>query len=270
MRAVATADAVRMTLTALPAQPAPPRMPLWTKVTLVVLAAVLVPSGALVMWFLVAFSGGLDDLIGSTPEPDDARVVEAREHGEQHVSGELADVVPAASAALGGSTQLGQATGDECVVGQHNWKIDDDFDLYCTHGRGVVLRGDPARFREDALALHAALVADGWVAGSGTSDMTVPSGIPRAVTEYWDARADFPGEVYSPADLPSADYVRGSSRLLVQWVEAGADTSVGHPLYESTWESTTGRTVAPRDAGQLVPSGDYGTTLVVSTEYFRD
>lgn len=156
-----------MTLTALPA---PPRTPRWAKVTLVVLTLVLVPCGAVLMWLAVSFAGGLGDFVaGYSPDPDDAQVVEARGRGEQHVATELADLAPAASAALGASTQLGQATGDDCVVGQHNWKVDDDFDLYCTHGRAVVLPGDPARFREDALALHALLEADGWVGGAAST-----------------------------------------------------------------------------------------------------
>jgi hypothetical protein len=129
----------------------------------------------------------------------------------------------------------------------------------------VVLPGDPVRFREDALALHAALEAEGWTAGS-----SIPGGISGVVGEYWDARAEFADAGYSPARLPSADYERGSSRLLVQWVEAGTPTSTGYPLYDAAWESPTGATAGPDDAGLLLPVGTYGTTLVVSTEYYRD
>ena len=258
-----------MTLTAVPAPVAPPRMPRWTKVVLALLAAVLVPCGAVVMWLVLAFSGGVDDLIGSSPQPDDAHVVEAREQGEQHVAADLADVVTTASGAVNGSTRLGQATGDQCVAGQHNWKIDDDFDLYCTHGQGAVLNGDPARFREDALALHDALTADGWLPGGGTTDLTLSTGVPAVITEYWDARATY-GPEYGPAELPAADYVRGSSRLLVRWVEPGSVTSVGYPLADASWDAATGRTTTAGDAGALVPAGAYGTVLVVSTEYFRD
>lgn len=87
------------------------------------------------------------------------------------------------------------------------------------------------------------------------------------MTQYWDARADA-GPGYSPGDLPSADDVRGSSRVLVQWVEPGTPSSPGYPLYEAVWEPPTG--ASPADAGSLVPPGGYGTVLVVSTEYFRD
>ena len=257
-------DAERMTLTALPAAPAPPRIPRWTKVTLVVLAAVLVPCGAVVMWLVISLTGGFDDFVDRyEPLPDDPHVVEAREHGEAHVAAELDGVVPAASAALGGGSRLGQAAGDECVTGQHNWKIDNDYDLYCTHGSGVVLQGDLDRFREHALALHATLEQDGWVAGTGGT-----GGIAGVVGEYWDARAALADPGYSPADLPVADYVRGDSLLLVQWVEPGEHSSAAYPLGPVAWQPTGGG--RPVEAGLLVPPGSYGTALVVSTEYFRD
>lgn len=240
------------------------RFPLWAKVTLGVLFAVLLVCGFFVAWLVVALSGGIDDVLSGRVDADDERVVAAREAAERDLAAEAGEL-PSAGAAVA------QSSHDECVVGQHNWKIDEDFDLECTHARGLVLPPDDVDgFREEATALHETLVADGWAADSGSaaSGPSAP-GIPDVLQEYWDARASFPNPDYGPGDLPSATYVRGSTRLAVTWLAPGSYTSIGYPMRDAAWQTAQGN----RTGGELrnvVPAGSYAPVLALGTLYFRE
>lgn len=86
-----------MTTTALPARS---RFPRWAKVVCALLALVLVPAGAAMAWLVLAFSGGLDDLLSRSVDADDARVVEAREAALPALEQDLAGLP------VGGATLL--------------------------------------------------------------------------------------------------------------------------------------------------------------------
>lgn len=209
-----------MTTTTLPPTS---RFPRWAKVTLVVLAGILVPCGFALAWLVVALSGGIDDLLSGRVSGDDAQVVAAREVAERDLTAELDALTSSLPA---GDPVVAHTSESDCVAGQHNWKIDDDFDLYCTHGRAALLAADGVdTFRADAIAVHDALVADGWSADSGVQLAgPVEAGIPALLQEYWDA-----DPASDPGDLPGASYDRGSSRLVVTWVTPGSVGSIGSP-----------------------------------------
>lgn len=201
------------------------RFPRWAKVVCALLALVLVPTGAALAWLVLAFSGGIDELLSGRVDADDERVVQAREAAAAALDDDVA------SLPVGGPV-LARTTGDDCQAGQHNWKIDDDFDLHCTAGRAVVVAAGADRAVDEP-----ALLADGWAVDSTTAPVS---------------------------------YVRDGSRLLVQEVVPATYLSIGYPLYDSPWESVDGRTVASEDVAAVVPQGTPGTVLVVSTEYFRE
>lgn len=222
-----------MTLTVTPAPARPPvlrrrwvRVLLWTAGTVTALVA------ALFLWFAAMLSGGFDDLLSpGGPVETDREVVEAGAQARE----ELAAVpLPVTTAAV--------AEEQQCEVGEHNWKIDDDFDLSCVTTRTTLSPVPAPVFREQALALHEELVRDGWTSEYGD--------IPSVIREYWDVLAA-EGD-YAPGDLPSTTYARGELRLEVRWLSAG------------------GRYPAePAPGADLVSPQQHVVSLAVSTESFR-
>lgn len=239
-----------MTLMTAPS-PAPPpvrrRRGRWLRVLLWVLGTVAVTVAALVLWFAAMLSGGWDDLLSpGGPTEDDAEVVAA---GEQSLE-ELADV------RLPVSPVAAVAQQQSCHAGQHNWKIDDEYDLSCVATRTTLSPGDVPAFREQALALHEQLVADGW-----TGDYAA---VPAVLQDYWDVLSS--DRAYSPGDLPSAQYVRGELRLEVRWLSAGGRFPSEPSLSGAAYTAPDGAPVDPRG---LVSAEQYAVSLAVSTESFR-
>jgi hypothetical protein len=151
-----------------------------------ILAVIVLLGVAVVATLAAQFSGGWDEVFDTTkPLPGDPEVVAARAEGGARVDAERERVIGdvalpsladgrVAQPALSGTEALASDRGigldSGCEVGSHNWKRDDPYDLYCVEIRRTVLAGTRAAFEPDMLALHAALVADGWTpreAGSG-------------------------------------------------------------------------------------------------------
>lgn len=223
-----------MTLTALPAPPAAPRRrhPLWLRILLwsLVLTAGIFAAGLL--WLVVVFSGGLDDLLDvRQPSPDDRRVVEARERSEQRLAEELEAITGTAPS----------AADSECVEGQHNWKIDDPYDLLCTQSTGGTLRLG-ARGHEDEAALlrlHDRLVADGWQYSGHEAGQEDRSSLARMVPEY------------GASSFPAASYRRDGVELVVEPTHRGLAPPYGWP-----------GAVAP------VPEGQLAVLVLLREDYF--
>lgn len=149
---------------------------------------------------------------------------------------------------------------DLCNIGQHNWKINDSYDLACSQDRDAIVGFDGETFRAQALALHEALLADGWV----------PTDLPlnRVVTEYWDAYAS---PSYGVSQLPEARYTRpGTQQLItVDWLdstEADLDTALGNPWGDVavSYEPVDKDTVRAALVGKR-----YAVTVRISTTYCR-
>lgn len=142
-----------MTTTTLLPVPRPSRLRPWVRLVLWTVGLVATLLAASVLYLFASLSGGLDDLLDlSTPQAGDREVVQAQERTLEGLRDDVSalPVVPAAT-----------ATGEQCQVGQHDWKIDDDFDLACTALRGVAAEGSTQAFRTETLALHEQLVRDG-------------------------------------------------------------------------------------------------------------
>jgi hypothetical protein len=236
------------TVTPLPARP-PVLRRRWVRVLLWTTGAVAAVVLALFLWFAAMLSGGWDDLLSpGGPSESDVEVVAAGEQALEELAREPLPV-PGVSAV---------AAQQECQVGEHNWKIDDDFDLSCVATRTTLSSGQVPAFREQALALHERLAADGWTIEHAD--------IPSVLREYWDVRSSS-GGAYAPGDLPPAGYVRGELRLEVRWLSApGRFPYEPSPAGDAAFVAPDGQAVDPRS---LVSEDQYAASLTVSTESFR-
>jgi hypothetical protein len=258
----------------------------WWQTLLLAVGGVLALFGLLVALVIASLVGAFESLLGGgdPPRPEDARVVAARERASEPLAQDVERVTTVAGPALGpGAATLG---GGEvrpyCVEGQHNWKIDDDFDLICDleHVELVAVR-DKDSFRATMTALDAALVADGWSPYS-------QFGMDRVLEDYWDpygtteppepgTRPSMPNypDGYSMDDLPDARYtkdVAGETRtLVVGWAERRSPPAqVTVYDTEADLRDATGRTATPADLVAAVPADGYAVVVTVAVEYFHE
>lgn len=249
-----------------------------------VLTLVLAPAVALVVWaafVVVVFSGGVDELFrGDPPRPGDPEVVAARQEaaadlaaeGGEVLEGTVLPALPESAERLGGGE-----IHPECREGQHNWKIDDDYDLVC-HLERVEVVAVPAAvgFRADMVTLDEALRAAGWKS-------TTHSPMDRVLDDYWDglaAPSPEPGTRpsgrvgYGVDNLPPARYTRTAGSwtygLEVDWAERG---SPGYTLTvreeQADLRDARGRRVRSGDLlREILPQG-YAVVLTGSVEYFH-
>lgn len=249
-----------------------------------VLTLVLAPFVALAVWaalVVVAFSGGVDELFrGDPPREDDPEVVAARQQASVDLAADtdaVADgtalpALPAGAARLGGGE-----VHPECWEGQHNWKIDDDYDLIC-HLERIEVFTVPQRdgFRADMVALDDELRAAGWTSTHSPMD--------SVLDDYGDDLAASssrePGtgptarSGHSMDDLPQARYTRTSGAwsygLVVGWAERG---SPGHTITyrdeRADLRDADGRAVHTGDLLRAVPQQGYAVVLTESVEYFH-
>ncbi len=125
------------TWTAPTAPPRTPRRrwPLWVKVLVTFVVVVVTGMALFVGAVVVSLSGGLDDVLDvSNPSKDSRSVVKARGKAATR----LDPLHVAVTSGLGASDTRVRVSRDECQIGEHNWKIDDPYDLDCVLARGSV------------------------------------------------------------------------------------------------------------------------------------
>ena len=250
----------------------------------VVVGGVFVLGAAFVLYVWVGLSGGWDDAFRfDRPTEADPAVQAAREEVESRLveesAGRVAEVV---RPALGpGATRAGWVVLRlPCDEGQHNWKIDDDFDLACQlEVMEVVTLDDRAGFRAEMVALDEALRSEGWRSDEYDS-------MSRVLEDYWDR--DIPDgaldggqfssgpETYSMDDLPQAEYRREApdarpQRLTVSWAErhSGGEALTFYGDW-SDFHEASGATTTQRDLVGAIPRRGYAVTMTLAETYFRE
>jgi hypothetical protein len=215
------------------------------RIALIALAVV----GAVVALPVVVFalySGSFLDL-PTGPRASDERVVEARAAGAARLTGLADDLL---ATVPGGQAPLSRATDEECFRGRHNVNVDEPYDLRCTAGEFVTLApAAQAGWAEDVAALHAAVVAAGWV------------GRERSLLDLVDERAaghDVDGLAAAVYDNPDGDELS-----VVFVVRPPAGTPPPSP-------STSGYSSTGRDVAHLVPPDGYATVLRFATTTFEE
>lgn len=230
---------------------------LW-RVVGTVLGAVTLGLVLLVVWLVAVFSGGIDDLLDfDTPRPGDPDVVAAEEAAYDEVSTQTDRVSVVLAAPLGldavGRGQLRRP----CEVGQHNFKIDDDYDLSCSLTGVRVLSGPatPAT-KKTVRSLDLALTESGWRRSS-------PADLESHLAQTTGVWVDVPTMRYHRSvDGRSWELVVGEAR--------------GHALFYELGQGSGVRLLddgRPVDLEQLVartPPQGYGLVVAVSVEYYRD
>ncbi len=224
-------------------------------ITLVVLLA----GVALLVTIYAQISGGWDEVLDrSHPEATDPQVVAARQAAGGRLDSEVerlvaSVVVPSLSGArvaqpgaVGAGVREDPAAplgSGGCETGEHNWKIDDPYDLACTEVRRTVLAASSEDVRSQLVALNSALHADGCQADD-VSGLQFP-------IDAWDRdRDDTAGEpTHGSQDLPRASCRTG-------------DGSYEVTIIFDDFELYTGR--PPPEAAE----GEFQFLLEVSTESF--
>lgn len=113
------------------------RLPFWAKAVLTVTAVACLGAALFVAAVVVSLSGGLDDALDvRKPTRDSAHVVEARTAAEAALPARWEEVTRGVPGATGITL-----TDGGCTEGQHNWKIDDSFDLDCVASLAEVVQG---------------------------------------------------------------------------------------------------------------------------------
>ncbi|HET7691102.1 MAG TPA: hypothetical protein VFK41_12005 [Nocardioidaceae bacterium] len=217
----------------------------------------------------VNIMGGFDDLLnGDAPKETDAEVVAAREPASVALRTSGQSLAKQTELSTGGRLIAAGELHPPCDIGQHNWKIDDPYDLLCDLSRVAVI-GSPsvAAFRDQMVVLDATLVADGWEPSSRW-------GLQRILADYWDERGGFSSS-YTVDDLPSASYSRWSGdelrELSVQWATVGSDAGA-ITYYEDSlslaWAEGSETTI-PAVLSEI-PAEGYAVVLSESVTYFEE
>ena len=153
------------------------RVPFWAKAVLTVVAVACLAAALFVGAVVVSFSGGLDDVLDvRKPTRDSEHVVRAGEASVAALPGRLSSV----TAGLPGATGITFADGG-CTEGQHNWKIDDSFDIDCTASLGEVVAA-PGR---DTDAVGGRVSAVAAAVGAGLDNRWAPAEVGYGDEARW-------------------------------------------------------------------------------------
>lgn len=161
----------------------------WHRVALAVAAVLVIVPVVLAVFFYASMSGGWDDAFRRKKDASHRDVREARKRAEPVVAEQAREL-----------RLEPEPYREHCAEGQHNWKIDNDFDVSCELLATAAMQV-PDRLEPRMHALHDQLTAAGWRPGAG-------GGIPNTLMQYRD----------SPRGLPSVTYERDAdSRLVIEW-----------------------------------------------------
>ncbi len=199
------------------------------------------------------------------PEPDDPQVVAARDAAATRLTADADRLSVAVLApALGPAAQrVGRGHVEPpCAVGQHNWKIDDDFDLACDLSRiEVVAAPRHETFIADMQALDRALRAEGWS--------------PSPVGSMADELEDFEGDVTALSGTSYTRTVEGRERTLgIRWTAYGAPAD-SVSFYADDLDHAELWTAGGDGAHvsyllEAIPRDGYAVVATEGVEYFRE
>ena len=157
----------------------------WWKVLLLALAGLLVLFLIYAGLAVASLVGAFDSLRGDPPREGDPEVVAARQESAAALQQEAALVTQSAvlPGLPPGSALLAQGeVVPPCHEGQHNWKINDDFDLACSQARREVVTVPTGRRSAPTwCGSTRSLRAQGWRPSFQP--------IPDVLTGYWDPLA---------------------------------------------------------------------------------
>jgi hypothetical protein len=232
------------------------QLPRWSRWLLGVAGIVTLLLSALALLLAASMSGGFDNLLDfRKPDADDRRVVRAGEAALEELAEDgaaLAASMAQAEPSLGSA--LGGTGATVCDVGQHNWKIDDDYDLRCT-ARHVVAFAPAGQSSGEQLArVGEQLSSAGWN----------PVYPPRAPASVDGAQLRVGGQQV-------ADYTRSDERLSIRLVGAkgfyAGDTRYTElpPL-----RGRDGTELPVADLPARTPPGHYTLVIEIERPYFEE
>jgi hypothetical protein len=153
------------------------RVPFWAKAVLTVAAVASLGAALFVAAVVVSFNGGLDDVLDvRKPTRDSTHVVRAGEASVAALPGRLSAV----TAGVPGTTGVTFTDGG-CTEGQHNWKIDDTFDIDCTATLGEVV----ATPGSDTDSVAARITAVAAAVGAGLDSSWAPAEVSYGDEARW-------------------------------------------------------------------------------------
>ncbi len=143
----------------------------WFLITLGIITLGIV---ALITFVVIQLGGGVKWVFTSAPNATDQRVVNANAAGNAERDRLVTDLQPAGARA--GLTRVTATTPNlGCREGQHNWKINDDYDLECSTNVTLVLGSthpSESVLRGQLLVFHDQLAAHEWQSAYSTNPLT--------------------------------------------------------------------------------------------------
>ena len=126
------------------------------RIVLWIVGGVAAVIGGFVLWLAASLSGGLDNLLDlSHPTADSREVRAAAASARPRNEALLQQLLP--------RTPYATAVGDDCATGQHNWMVDDPYDLHCHLSDGALIVGSPEEVARDRDTMPARLIRAGFV-----------------------------------------------------------------------------------------------------------
>lgn len=216
------------------------RLPVWASVLIGAVVGLGLLAVGFVLWIAAALSGGIDDLVAfNRPQADDRTVVRAGDVAERDVEALLDDLtrgLPVTDTGVRAATR-------SCQTGQHNWKIDDPYDLDCSVSRSMVM-SPSAQLALTAAAVEAQLT--GWTEQTGPYD--------RSSSRRWTRGGDPNGEA-------------GVQEVTVRPLGGTSGRVTSYDLGYAATVTRDGREVEPE---QVLLDRDGYIVVTVSERYFYD
>jgi len=223
---------------------------------------------------LMVVTGLLVACTGRVTE-DDPRVVDALEAAapdlEAH-TGTLVDhhVIPHLPA---GARVVAERSHRFCSPGQHNWKIQDPYDLTCSVGHEIIV-AVPTNddWRDALLAIHRSLAASGLEGRSPEHD---PFGLAEIVNRHGprvESGASQPGLAdgttvpHGPQHFPGATYLDHGTGVVVGVSFTGPDDRFTHAR-DTVYTTSAGAEINAATLVEMLPRDGYGLSVRVNQAF---